>query len=116
LKFKYKVLYHIKSQMFILIVPVGLLYVQYCRCTWQGQLCDIESNFTTTMTDFGICYTFNGNTDPSRMLNVTKPGAGFALSLALNIEQVYNRLIKCLDLKLKRAQGRLSELFDDPLF
>ncbi len=35
----------------------GMLY----RCTWRGHLCN-HTHFTTTLTDMGLCYTFNAGT------------------------------------------------------
>ena len=28
-------------------------------CTYKGEACNITRDFVTTMTDLGVCYTFN---------------------------------------------------------
>ena len=35
-----------------------VLYYSYYRCEFGGQKCGAE-NFTTTITNFGVCFTFN---------------------------------------------------------
>lgn len=52
-------------------------------CKWKGDTCNISADFHTTMTDFGVCYTFNAHEN----LTLSHTGSGFALSLVLNIEQ-----------------------------
>ena len=41
------------------------------RCTFEGRPCSAK-NFTRTITDFGVCYTFNGI--PDKIINTTKTG------------------------------------------
>ena len=48
----------------------------YCRCTWHGNPCDKETDFVTTLTDLGVCYTFNMK-EPA--LEVTEPGLVYLL-------------------------------------
>ena len=55
-------------------------------CTWRKQPCDLSVDFVRTMTDMGVCYTFNSGRRGSP-LNVTDSGSGNALSLVLNVEQ-----------------------------
>ena len=43
------------------------------RCTWKGQVCDLNKNFRTVMTDIGRCYTFNDNKDKNTLI-ATEPG------------------------------------------
>ena len=31
----------------------------HLRCTWNGRPCNINQDFKTTITDLGVCYTFN---------------------------------------------------------
>ena len=33
------------------------------RCTWSGEPCS-SKNFTQTVTDYGVCYTFNAGQPP----------------------------------------------------
>ena len=40
-------------------------------CTWHGNPCDIENDFVLTLTDLGVCYTFNMK-EPA--LHVSEPG------------------------------------------
>ncbi len=47
-----------------------------CRCLWQGTPCNMTEQFTTILTDFGMCYTFN---DKHSSLQVSKPGLCFCL-------------------------------------
>ncbi|XP_071847114.1 acid-sensing ion channel 1C-like isoform X2 [Apostichopus japonicus] len=56
-------------------------------CTWnRGEACGPQ-NFTTTITDFGICFTFNGDRDSGRRLTVSQAGASQGLRLRLSAEQ-----------------------------
>ncbi|KAL5014523.1 hypothetical protein ScPMuIL_008793 [Solemya velum] len=55
-------------------------------CTWGNEVCYPE-NFTTVLTDHGVCYTFNGDTAPGASLVVTSTGAEHGLKLTLNVEQ-----------------------------
>ena len=41
------------------------------RCTWNGEDCDLSKDLSTTYTDLGVCYTFNGK-QPS--LSTHSPG------------------------------------------
>ena len=34
------------------------------RCNWRGKLCNISKDFKTTLTDLGVCYTFNNFGQP----------------------------------------------------
>ena len=43
------------------------------RCVWQGQECDVDESFKTTLTDLGVCYTFN-NYHNGESLTVTEAG------------------------------------------
>ena len=54
-----------------------------CRCRWEGNLC-YPDNMTKQVTDYGVCYTFNGGPHP---LPTEKTGSRFGLALTLNIEQ-----------------------------
>ncbi|XP_045162528.2 uncharacterized protein LOC123527249 [Mercenaria mercenaria] len=55
-------------------------------CSWAGERCSAD-NFTTTLTDHGMCYTFN---DKSQ-LDVSFSGAEHGLRLTLNVER-YNAM------------------------
>lgn len=51
-----------------LTTETGMLY----RCRWKGQPCNY-SNFTSTLTEMGLCYTFNsGKTNKNRITFITK--------------------------------------------
>ncbi|XP_072050270.1 acid-sensing ion channel 1-like [Amphiura filiformis] len=54
-------------------------------CRWRNVVKCTAANFTQTITDWGICYTFNN--DPIRALQVEQPGSVNGLSLRFNIEQ-----------------------------
>ena len=41
------------------------------RCQWHGRNCNITKDFKTTLTDLGVCYTFNYDYPP---LSVKEPG------------------------------------------
>ena len=49
----------------------------------MGKACNISRDFTTTYTEFGVCYTFNGDPDEVKFVDDTAR----ALSLILNVEQ-----------------------------
>lgn len=56
-------------------------------CKWNtGEDCGRE-NFTKTITDFGVCYTFNADRDSERRLTVSQAGASQGLRLRLSAEQ-----------------------------
>ena len=49
----------------------------------MGKPCNISQDFITRYTDFGVCYTFNGDADNVKYVDDT----AYALSLILNVEQ-----------------------------
>ena len=49
----------------------------------MGQPCNISEDFITQYTDFGVCYTFNGDPEDVKYVDDT----AYALSLILNVEQ-----------------------------
>ncbi|KAI0236999.1 hypothetical protein LSAT2_012493 [Lamellibrachia satsuma] len=53
-------------------------------CRWKGAQCSHE-DFELTMTDAGICYTFNARINPNNKVNAT--GVKNGLKLVVNIEQ-----------------------------
>ncbi|XP_060575136.1 acid-sensing ion channel 2-like [Ruditapes philippinarum] len=55
-------------------------------CSWAGESCSAD-NFTTTLTDHGMCYTFNGYNERTPQLNVSFSGAEHGLRLTLNAER-----------------------------
>ena len=50
---------------------LSVIFSNIFRCTWQGNSCDTENYFNVTVTDLGVCYTFNGDLPT---LTVTEPG------------------------------------------
>ena len=59
-----------------------LMKFLYVRCTWQGKKCDVDISFDTTLTDLGVCYTFNNNINDGsngggKSLTVTESGKEF---------------------------------------
>ncbi|CAD5126761.1 DgyrCDS14813 [Dimorphilus gyrociliatus] len=58
------------------------------RCFWAGKLCKSEY-ITKTITEYGICFTFNSpsSLDPPNALTVTDPGVNNGLSFLFNTEQ-----------------------------
>ncbi|XP_072039615.1 acid-sensing ion channel 1-like [Amphiura filiformis] len=56
-------------------------------CRWRGvELCDY-TDFKTTITDWGVCHTFNNPHDKNDVLTVNQAGSGYGLHLRLNAEQ-----------------------------
>ncbi|XP_070553836.1 acid-sensing ion channel 1-like isoform X2 [Ptychodera flava] len=55
-------------------------------CEWKGRRCSYE-NFTSTLTDYGLCHTFNSGSNGLPSLRVDNTGARYALTLILNAEQ-----------------------------
>ena len=56
-------------------------------CSWQvNEECDYL-NFTLTVTDWGVCYTFNNPLDKEEVLKVKNPGSRYCLFMRLNVEQ-----------------------------
>lgn len=56
------------------------------KCSWGDIPCGPE-NFTTVLTDHGLCYTFNSEIDPSSTLITSSSGSDAGLRLLLNVEQ-----------------------------
>ncbi|XP_065666594.1 acid-sensing ion channel 1C isoform X1 [Hydra vulgaris] len=56
------------------------------KCHWKAQKCGPE-NFTSVLTDFGLCYTFNPGTPEYPLLKVHRAGVDFGLRLQLNVQQ-----------------------------
>ncbi|XP_071848112.1 acid-sensing ion channel 1C-like isoform X2 [Apostichopus japonicus] len=57
------------------------------ECKWNtGQVCSAE-NFTTVITDFGVCHTFNSRQDATTGLLVNQAGASQGLRIRLSLEQ-----------------------------
>ncbi|XP_077869246.1 acid-sensing ion channel 3-like [Saccoglossus kowalevskii] len=56
-----------------------------CKLGRASSGCNAVDNFTTTLTDYGVCYTYN-NALSNHML-VTESGSRHGLSLTLNLEQ-----------------------------
>ncbi|XP_072021878.1 acid-sensing ion channel 3-like [Amphiura filiformis] len=54
-------------------------------CSYNGEKCGAE-NFTTTLTNQGLCYTFNSIANPEKLL-VKTPGRAQGLTLILNAEE-----------------------------
>jgi len=48
-----------------------VLFFQYCRCKWNGEKCEHDF-ISSTLTDMGLCYTFNDN--PENILFSTNTG------------------------------------------
>ncbi|XP_072039788.1 acid-sensing ion channel 3-like [Amphiura filiformis] len=56
-------------------------------CKWRGvEPCDAR-NFTTTVTDFGICWTFNDPKNKSEILKINQPGRQNGLFLRMDVQQ-----------------------------
>jgi hypothetical protein len=49
----------------------------------MGEKCDVAADFAVTFTEFGVCYTFNGDPEAVKFVDDTSRG----LSLILNVEQ-----------------------------
>ncbi|KAJ8027744.1 Acid-sensing ion channel 1C [Holothuria leucospilota] len=57
------------------------------NCRWnRGENCGPQ-NFTTKITGFGVCFTFNDNFKPGKRLHVTEAGQSQGLRLILSTEQ-----------------------------
>ena len=55
-----------------LIITFPANWLNYVsRCTWQNNPCNLGGDFNTTVTDLGVCYTFNGM---KPALSVSEPG------------------------------------------
>ena len=52
------------------------LFLALCRCVWQGEPC-LPENFTTTLTDYGLCQTFNYISNEGVKLFVNESGKTF---------------------------------------
>ena len=58
-------------QLHIPVLSVLLTEFQFCRCIWQGAECDIDQ-ISRTITDTGLCTTFNGQVD--KLIRTDKTG------------------------------------------
>ncbi|CAD5112318.1 DgyrCDS1544 [Dimorphilus gyrociliatus] len=54
------------------------------KCSWEGVPCS-HLNFSSILTDYGYCHTFNWNED--NILTTTKTGSSSGLTLILNVEE-----------------------------
>ena len=54
-------------------IIVYLYSVYISSCTYKGEACNISRDFVTTMTDLGVCYTFNSG-KTVEPLEVTESG------------------------------------------
>ncbi|XP_072016930.1 acid-sensing ion channel 2-like, partial [Amphiura filiformis] len=57
------------------------------ECLWNGFLKCVHQNFTASITDLGVCYTFNNPSNVDDALVVNKPGIDHGLTLTLDIDQ-----------------------------
>ncbi|XP_072040597.1 acid-sensing ion channel 2-like [Amphiura filiformis] len=57
------------------------------ECVWNGVEKCGHQNFTTMITDLGVCYTFNNPSNVEDALVVNKPGIDNGLTLTLDIKQ-----------------------------
>nr|XP_006815422.1 PREDICTED: acid-sensing ion channel 3-like [Saccoglossus kowalevskii] len=55
-------------------------------CHWKSSACS-SVNFTTTITDYGLCHTFNSGLEGTAPLRVDNTGARYGLTLYVDIEQ-----------------------------
>ncbi len=57
------------------------------ECSWRGvEPCGV-ANFTTTVTDSGVCFTFNNPANKSKILKTSQPGRQNGLFLRMNVAQ-----------------------------
>ncbi|XP_072039789.1 acid-sensing ion channel 2-like [Amphiura filiformis] len=57
------------------------------ECKWRGvEPCD-ASNFTTSLTDWGVCWTFNDPKNKSEILKINQPGRQNGLFLRMDVQQ-----------------------------
>ena len=60
---------------------------QILECRWRDvEICD-GRNFTTIVTDWGVCFTFNDPANKSEVLKIQQSGTRNGLFLRLNVEQ-----------------------------
>ena len=56
-------------------------------CKWSyTEYCDYH-NFSLTVTDWGVCYTFNNPPNKGDVLRANRAGSRYGLSMLLNVEQ-----------------------------
>ncbi|KAK6172390.1 hypothetical protein SNE40_016050 [Patella caerulea] len=60
----------------------------FSYCTWQGRHINCSEVFEREVTDFGVCYRFNGNI--SDVLTTTTAGPGGGLRVMLDIQQIFS--------------------------
>ncbi|XP_072016929.1 acid-sensing ion channel 2-like [Amphiura filiformis] len=63
------------------------LEVMLQQCLWNGVDKCAHTNFTTSITDLGVCYTFNNPSNAKDVLVVDRPGIDNGLTLTLDIDQ-----------------------------
>ncbi len=56
-------------------------------CKWRGVEDCTAMNFRTSLTDWGVCFTYNDPVNGSEVLKVNQPGRQNGLLLRLNVQQ-----------------------------
>ena len=73
------------------------------RCTWSGEPCS-PKNFTQTVTDYGVCYTFNAGQPP-----LTTSKTGKIHTTFCHLSEVLTHLINCRMSAISPPATRLVE-------
>ena len=69
------------------ILPLNIWHFYVYRCTWQGKPFDQKVPFTTTLTDLGVCFTFNKEDPP---LKVYKSGKTQIILDSLHLDFIFD--------------------------
>ena len=64
------VFYVFAMEKCVSVAPIMITCKRHFSCTWNGKPCDYSSDISQTLTEFGVCYTFNsGNNSIARTVN-----------------------------------------------
>ena len=75
------------------------------RCKWRGIRCDIAKDFTTTLSGFGVCYTFNHRND-SEILSVSQSGK-ICIYCENDAENIIHAMCACIYIYFTNLRFRI---------
>ena len=64
------------TMMSLVMFLLNLIAFYYTSCEWANQPC-LAENFTTHLTDFGLCHSFNFATDDNDKVTSNHTGNSF---------------------------------------
>ena len=88
--------YYWISLIWYITLSFHVVFFLFHSCTWQGKPCNISEDFVTTLTDLGVCYTFNSGLKKAQ---ITVTESGTIISVTLYFHLFYRTVPKTEALK-----------------